>query len=94
MVEVPMTVRQISDPMKELEAVIYDGRFEYDVGDEPLVWQVGNVVAKRDKKQNVFPDKEREEAKIDDIVATLIAMNRAVADQGVSVYEQRGVVVV
>jgi len=79
MVEVPMTVRQISAPMKELEAVIYDDRFEYDLGDEPLVWQVGNVVAKRDKKQNVFPDKEREEAKIDDVVATLIAMNRALA---------------
>lgn len=80
MVEVPMTVRQISDPMKELEAVIYDQRFEFDAADEPLVWQAGNVVAKRDKKQNVFPDKEREEAKIDDIVATLIAMNRAVAE--------------
>jgi phage terminase large subunit-like protein len=78
MVEVPMTVRQISAPMKELEAVIYDNRFEYLSADEALVWQTGNVVAKRDKKANIFPDKEREEAKIDDVVAELIAMNRVI----------------
>lgn len=92
MVEVGQTVKNLSEPMKELEAVIYGRRFVYDAGDECLVWQFGNVVARRDLKDNVFPNKERPESKIDDIVAILIAFNRLIAEKPRGFWPSEGVI--
>jgi len=39
----------------------------------------GNVVAKMDKKDNTYPDKENVANKIDGIVAGLMALNRILA---------------
>lgn len=79
MVEVRPTVLSFSEPMKELEARIIDRRFSYN--DEVFTWMVGNVVAKLDKKDNIYPDKERPEQKIDGVIAALMAMNRLLANQ-------------
>lgn len=80
MIEVRPTVLNFSEPMKELEALILQKKFLYD-GDPVLTWMMGNVVAKLDKKDNIYPDKERPENKIDGVVATIMAMNRWMAEK-------------
>ncbi|RJG06258.1 terminase large subunit [Noviherbaspirillum cavernae] len=80
MVEVGQTVKNFSEPMKWLEALVLEGRFHHD-GDPVLTWMVSNVVCHRDAKDNIFPRKEREENKIDGVVALLMCLNRAIADQ-------------
>lgn len=92
MVEVPQTVGNLSEPMKELEALVLSGRLHHD-GNPVTTWAASNVTARTDANDNVFPRKDRVENKIDPIVALINAMNRALADDGVvaeSVYETRG----
>jgi phage terminase large subunit-like protein len=74
-VEVRPTVLNFSEPMKELEAVIRAGRFHYN-GDPVFTWMVSNVVCHVDAKDNIYPRKERAEAKIDAVVAAIMCMAR------------------
>ncbi len=76
MVELGATVRNFSEPMKELEALILKKNICFDK-DPVLMWMFGNVVAKLDKKDNIFPDKERPENKIDGVIALIMTINRA-----------------
>ncbi len=73
-VQVPQMTKYLSDPMKEIEAAVYDGRFHFN-GDPILVWAMGNVVSTPDKNDNLFPTKERQENKIDPATALFTAMN-------------------
>ena len=57
-VKFPNTVTHISEPMKEMGAAIANGRFHHD-GNPVLTWMASNVVAKEDKKSNIFPNKEK-----------------------------------
>tara|TARA_R100000951_G_scaffold90032_2_gene78192 strand:- start:11962 stop:13686 length:1725 start_codon:yes stop_codon:yes gene_type:complete len=77
MVEVPQTVRYLSEPMKELEALILSGRFHYD-GDPILTWMFSNVTCEPDKNDNIFPRKAKgqKQNKIDGVVAIITALNR------------------
>lgn len=75
-VEIPQRVPIMSDPMKELGALIVAGRVRHQ-GDPVLTWMMGNVVAKRDANDNVFPRKARDANKIDGAVALIMAMGRA-----------------
>ena len=78
MVEVRQTVQNISEPMKELEALVLQKKLAH--GDCPiLTWMASNVVAKLDVKDNIYPNKERPENKIDGIVALIMALSRAIA---------------
>lgn len=78
MVEVRQTVQNISEPMKELEALVLQRKLAH--GDCPvLTWMASNVVAKLDAKDNIYPNKERPENKIDGIVAAIMALSRAIA---------------
>lgn len=77
-VEVRQIVQNFSEPMKELEALIAQRKFDYN-GDPVLTWMFGNVLAKTDKKDNIFPDKQKPENKIDGVVALIMALNRAMA---------------
>lgn len=92
MVEMRPTVLNFSEPMKQLEALVLDGRFHHD-GDPILSWAVSNVVCHYDKKDNIYPTKERNENKIDPLVALLMALGRVItAPIAVSsVYEERGI---
>jgi phage terminase large subunit-like protein len=81
MVEVPQLPKYLSEPMKELEAAVYDGRFHFD-GDPVLVWAISNVVCHPDKNDNLFPNKERFENKIDPVTALLTGLNRVMAATG------------
>ncbi len=76
MVEVRHTVANLSEPMKECEALILQKRLAH--GNCPiLTWQASNVVAKVDVKDNIYPNKERAENKIDGMVALIMALSRA-----------------
>jgi phage terminase large subunit-like protein len=80
MVEMRATVLNFSEPMKELEKLVLEGNFEHD-SDPVLAWMVSNVVCHRDQKDNIYPRKEREENKIDGVVALIMALGRAMAGQ-------------
>jgi phage terminase large subunit-like protein len=56
-----------------------------------LAWMVSNVVCQPDRRDNLFPEKERPENKIDGAVALILAINRAMQGDLGSVYDQRGV---
>ena len=91
MVEVRQTVQNMSEPMKQLEALVLQGKLVHD-GNPVLSWMMSNVVAHRDAKDNIYPRKERVENKIDGVVGLIMALSRAIAQQdGPSVYEQRGI---
>lgn len=73
MIEVRQSVKQLSEPMKHLEAMVLAGRLKHD--DNPCFnWQMGNVVARVDANDNIYPRKERDESKIDGPVAAILAM--------------------
>lgn len=78
-VEVPQTTKYLSDPMKEIEALVLAGRLHHPA--HPVMdWCMSNVKAREDANENVFPRKESREAKIDLAVALINAMARALAD--------------
>jgi phage terminase large subunit-like protein len=77
-VDIPQQVRFLSDPMKEIAALIDAGRFHHD-GNPAFVWMMSNVEVKEDRNENVFPRKARSSNKIDAAIALIVAMNRALA---------------
>jgi phage terminase large subunit-like protein len=77
-VDIPQQVRYLSDPMKEIAALVDSDRFHHD-GNPCYVWQLSNVEVKEDRNENVFPRKARATNKIDAALATIVAMNRALA---------------
>lgn len=81
MVEFGPTVLNFSEPMKQVEALIRDRKLRHN-GDKVMEWAMSNVVAKVDRKDNVFPNKERPENKIDPFVALCMAMGRYMAVEG------------
>jgi phage terminase large subunit-like protein len=90
MVECRATVQNFSEPMKELQALIYRGALKHD-GNPVLTWMVSNVVCMRDAKDNIYPRKERDENKIDGVVALIMALGRFIAGTDpTSVYESQG----
>jgi phage terminase large subunit-like protein len=92
-VDVGQNWQHLSEPMKEIEAAIIDGKFHHD-GNPATTWMFENVTVFVDRNENIFPRKEGVENKIDGAVATITGMNRAmIEDSGsaISVYEDRGV---
>lgn len=92
MVEVAQNVQQLSEPLKELEAILIDNAFRHD-GNPVLSWMASNICARVDKKDNVFPYKEHFDNKIDGIIALILALKMATSEEASakSVYEERGV---
>ena len=73
MVEVPQTVKFLSEPLKWLEALLKDGRFHFD-GNRVLYWCLSNVEVLEDRNQNIFPRKASLSQKIDAAAALLNAL--------------------
>ena len=95
LVEVRATVQHYSEPMKEAEKLVRKKLLAH--GHCPLLtWMASNVVARADKKDNIYPVKELPENKIDGIVALIMALNRAIMKppKKTSVYEKRGLTTV
>lgn len=89
-VKIPQKVEYLSPAMKELDAAIKAGRFHHD-GNVILSWMMGNVTAKPDANDNVFPRREKDESKIDGAVAVLMCVNRILntaGDTAGSIYDE------
>lgn len=80
MVEYRQTVQGMSEPMKQLEALVLQGKLVHD-GNPMMTWMISNVVCHRDAKDNIYPRKERHENKIDGPVAAIMALGRILAAQ-------------
>ncbi|MGS3500917.1 terminase TerL endonuclease subunit, partial [Klebsiella michiganensis] len=81
LVEVPQTVRNFSESMKEVESLVYGGRFHHS--NHPVMnWMMSNVTVKPDKNDNIFPNKSTPEAKIDGPAALFTAMSRMLVNGG------------
>jgi phage terminase large subunit-like protein len=92
MVEVRATVQNFSEPMKEVESLVYSNKLR--PGHNPVLsWMVSNVVCHRDKKENIYPNKERPDNKIDGVIGLIIALSRAILpeESTESIYETRGI---
>jgi phage terminase large subunit-like protein len=83
-VEMRPTVLNFSEPMKELDSLIRSGRIQHN-GDPVFTWMLSNVTAKLDRKDNVYPNKERPENKIDGPVALIMAIGRAMQKEDNSI---------
>ena len=55
-----------------------EGRLHHD-GNPALTWMISNTLAKRDENDNIRPVKERDECKIDGVVALIMSLARAMA---------------
>jgi phage terminase large subunit-like protein len=74
------TVKNMSEPMKELEARVIERQLWHD-GNPVMTWMMGNVASKTDAKDNIYPRKDNENSplcKIDGPVAAIMAMGRAI----------------
>ena len=83
-----------SEPMKAIEAMIYDGRIHHN-GCPVLSWMVSNVVCHTNAKDEVYPRKEFAENKIDGLVGIIMAMRKWIVPEDEkatpSVYRERGI---
>ncbi|WP_337883823.1 terminase large subunit [Chromobacterium haemolyticum] len=75
-VDVPMKAMYLTPAMREIEAALRSGRLHHN-GDPVLAWMMSNVTARADKNDNLFPDKQSAQNKIDGAVALIIGMTRA-----------------
>lgn len=75
-IDVPQQVRYLSEPMKDIRALVDAGRFHHDAN-PCSVWQYSNVECVEDRNENLFPRKARAANKIDAAVGTIIAHGRA-----------------
>jgi phage terminase large subunit-like protein len=82
-IEMRPSVLNFSDPMKTLDGIIRDDKIAHN-GDPVMTWMIGNVVAKYDAKDNVYPRKQRPQDKIDGPVALIMALARALSGETAS----------
>ena len=79
-VEYRNTIGNLSEPMKQFEADVLDGKIVHE-GCPLVAWQVSNVVCHLDQKDNVMPRKERAENKIDWPVSAIYAYGMYLRDE-------------
>lgn len=89
---VRQTFAGLSPATKEFERLVLAGAVGHG-GHPVLRWMVDNVTVVTDAAENLKPDKKRSRNKIDGVVATLNALDRAMRKEGdgPSVYETRGI---
>jgi phage terminase large subunit-like protein len=86
MIEMRATVQNFSEPTKKLDALITAGRIHHD-GNPAFAWCVSNTVGHYDRKGNVYPTRESPEQCIDSSIALIMALGRAILNEGGSVYD-------
>ena len=67
-------------PTKELETLVNAGRLRHG-GHPALSWMAGNVVLQKDPTDNWKPAKNKSSGRIDGVVATIMALGRAIAKE-------------
>ena len=86
--------KDMSPPTKELMKLTLEERIAHG-GHKVLRWMMDNVYVRQDPAGNIKMDKEKSTEKIDAAVATVMALDRAIRNQGSegSVYDNRGILV-
>lgn len=84
--------RDMSPAAKEFETRVMAGDMER-TGDPLLRWALSHCAIVRDEADNIKPSKKHSTDRIDPIVATVMAIGRAIVQgDGRSVYEERGII--
>ena len=85
----------MSTPTKEFYRLLMEGQIIH-AGHPVLRWMAGNVVVETDAAENIKATKAKSKEKIDGIVASIMALDRCLRNEGEqqgSVYDQRGLLV-
>lgn len=93
MVEIKPTFGRFSEPMKKLEELVLQGRFHHN-GDPVLRWMITNVIC-ANRGGLIYPAKQKGKErthKIDGVIALIMAIGRAMVDEGDKAIEQGFVV--
>jgi phage terminase large subunit-like protein len=87
--------KDMSPPTKELMKLTLEKKIAH--GGQPVLrWMMDNIFIKSDPAGNIKADKEKSTEKIDGVVATIMALDRAIRcgnDMSESVYDRRGLLV-
>lgn len=86
--------KDMSPATKEFSKLLFEGKIIHG-GNPVLRWMSGNVIVETDAAENIKVTKAKSPEKIDGIVAAIMALDRAVRNQGDqgSVYDERGILV-
>lgn len=86
--------KDMSPPTKEIYVKVLQNKIIHN-NNPVLRWNYDNITIKTDAAGNIKPDKEKSTEKIDGAVASIMAFDRAVRNEGTvkSVYEERGILV-
>ncbi|WP_350342356.1 terminase TerL endonuclease subunit [Proteinivorax tanatarense] len=87
--------KDMSPPTKELMKLTMEKRIAHG-GQPALTWMMDNIHVRTDPAGNIKPDKAKSTEKIDGAVATIMALDRAIRNEGPScksVYDDRGILV-
>lgn len=88
--------KDMSPPTKELMKLTLEQKIAHG-GHPVLSWMMDNIFIRTDPAGNIKPDKEKSSEKIDGVVATIMALDRAIRNQGDStdsVYDERGLLII
>lgn len=83
-------------PTKELMKLTLEEKIAHG-GHPVLRWMMDNIFIRTDPAGNIKPDKEKSTERIDGAVALIMALDRALRNQGVagaSVYDERGILII
>lgn len=84
--------KDMSPPTKELMKLVLEQKIAHD-GHPVLRWMMDNIFIKTDSAGNIKADKEKSTEKIDGVIATIMALDRAIRcgnNNQASVYDDRG----
>ncbi len=87
--------KDMSPPTKELMKLTLEEKIAHG-GHPVLRWMMDNIFVRTDPAGNIKPDKEKSTERIDGAVATIMALDRALRNQGQeidSVYAERGLLI-
>lgn len=87
--------KDMSPPSKELMKLTLEQKLAHG-GHPVLRWMMDNIFVRTDPAGNIKPDKEKSTEKIDGAVAAVMALDRAIRNEGNhggSVYDDRGILI-
>ena len=88
--------KDMSPPSKELMKLTLEQKIAHG-GHPVLSWMMDNIFIRTDPAGNIKPDKQHSTEKIDGAVATIMALDRAIRNDGEdfnSVYDERGLIII
>jgi phage terminase large subunit-like protein len=77
LVEVRQGYKTLSEPAKEFEKLVVSKALRHG-GHPVLRWMVSNVAIRTDPNGNIAPDKAASSDRIDGVVASIMALSRAI----------------